>query len=89
MKEELKDQFICSLHNEAIKICRKYIRRVNAGKYEGSSDTIKVNISDLLTIIDNITAAKIKGKHMESRMVKYYMAIKSLGFERKAKCRKK
>ena len=89
MKEELKDQFICSLHAEVIKICRKYMRKVNAGEYEGSSDTIKVNISDLLTIMDNITAAKTKGSHMESRLVKYYMAIKSLGFERKAKCRKK
>ena len=65
------------------------MRKVNAGEYEGSSDTIKVNISDLLTIMDNITAAKTKGSHMESRLVKYYMAIKSLGFERKAKCRKK
>ena len=72
MRDDLKDEFVCMLHNRIIKIAQKALRQQNVG-----------NALDLLEIIELTRAAKQKAKHMESRLVKYYQAITSIGFIRK------
>ena len=72
MRDDLKDEFVCMLHNRIIKIAQKALRQQNVG-----------NALDLLEIIELTKAAKQKAKRMESRLVKYYQAITSIGFIRK------
>ena len=72
MRDDLKDEFVCMLHNRIIKIAQKALRQQNVG-----------NALDLLEIIELTRAAKQKAKRMESRLVKYYQAITSIGFIRK------
>jgi len=73
MRDDLKDEFVCMLHNRIIKIAQRALRQ----------DEVSDHTLDLLEIIELTRAAKQKAKRMESRLVRYYQAITSIGFIRK------